>query len=544
MTGSSDPTRLMALLAALVMAGARLAMPQLSDGGGTSETKFVDPSVSDGAFFGGGAAVLETGGNGVAMDGDVIVVTAMWDDVPGTPFTGSASVYRWSGTAWVKEASLVSSAAEFADFFGSSVAIDGDVIVVGVPGAGTPPTGTAIVFRHTTFGWVEEATLVDSLGTAGDGFGWSVAVSGDVIAVGAAEADLGGPGAGAATSFRWDGRHWLEEARLTGAGGAFGNAIAADQDTVVVGAPFENVAGAEEQGTARVYRWDGASWVEVAVLTPAAGAADDRHGTSVSISGDVIVSGSPYDKVGAAGGMGSATVYRWDGATWVEETTLISPIGNSNDNFGLSVSVRDDLIAVGSPFDNPVPGDWSRGSAMSFRRQGDAWAAASLLLARDGQAGDRYGLSVAASGEHIVVGAPFNGPFEEGAAYVYDLSTWADLGGGTGGSAGTPHLVGFGTLVGGSPVTLRLTQAPPAAPLLAWISFSSTPFTAIGGTVHAFPFASQLLFLANAGGAFVAGTAWPTGVPAGTATWFQFVVADPSTVFGLTLSNAVRATSP
>ena len=80
--------------------------------------------------------------------------------------------------------------------------------------------------------------------------------------------------------------------------------------------------------------------------------------------------------------------------------------------------------------------------------------------------------------------------------------------------------------------------------MLAWLSFTSVPAPYFGGTVHATPFDAQFLFPADASGSFSAYTTWPDGVPPGTDAWFQFLVQDPSVIWGITLSNAVRATTP
>ena len=122
--------------------------------------------------------------------------------------------------------------------------------------------------------------------------------------------------------------------------------------------------------------------------------------------------------------------------------------------------------------------------------------------------------------------------------------TWDDLGGGSPGAAGTPSLTGSGSLTAGSTVGLDLTDAPAGSLLLAWIAFDSTPFPAAGGVVHTLPFANQLLFGADASGTFGASTTWPAGIPPGSEIWFQFVVEDPSVVWGFTLSNGVKATTP
>ena len=124
------------------------------------------------------------------------------------------------------------------------------------------------------------------------------------------------------------------------------------------------------------------------------------------------------------------------------------------------------------------------------------------------------------------------------------VSPWTDLGGGTAGIAGVPTLTGSGSLVGGTVASVTLTDAAPAATMLAWVAFNPVPFAALGGTVHAFPFNSQLLLFTNGSGGFNAATAWPLGLPSGVDVTFQFLVEDGSTIYGITLSNGLRATTP
>ena len=121
---------------------------------------------------------------------------------------------------------------------------------------------------------------------------------------------------------------------------------------------------------------------------------------------------------------------------------------------------------------------------------------------------------------------------------------WTDIGGGTVGSAGPPTLVGTGDLTAGSTASLSLANAPAGALMLAWLSFAPTPAPYFGGTVHALPFNSQFVFSADAAGQFSIATTWPAGIPTGTQAWFQFLVEDPSVIWGITLSNALRISTP
>ncbi len=150
------------------------------------------------------------------------------------------------------------------------------------------------------------------------------------------------------------------------------------------------------------------------------------------------------------------------------------------------------------------------------------------------------GLDFDATGNRMFVLTRLAGEF----VHVYRRSGWTDLGGGSPGIAGVPVLNGVGTLVGGTPAGVSLLNAPPNAAMVAWVSFAPAPFPALGGTVHAFPFANQFFFFANISGAFGANVTWPTGLPSGLQATFQFIVQDASVPDGLTLSNGVLATTP
>jgi uncharacterized membrane protein len=138
------------------------------------------------------------------------------------------------------------------------------------------------------------------------------------------------------------------------------------------------------------------------------------------------------------------------------------------------------------------------------------------------------------------------GPFSYG-GFIVEFNTdepWTNLGGGTPGIAGTPELSGNGSLVGGTTAGLDLVNAPPSALMLAWLSFTSSPANFFGGTVHATPFDAQFLFSSSPAGTFSASTTWPVGVPTGTDVWFQFILSDPSVLWGLALSHGLTATAP
>ena len=123
--------------------------------------------------------------------------------------------------------------------------------------------------------------------------------------------------------------------------------------------------------------------------------------------------------------------------------------------------------------------------------------------------------------------------------------TFTDLGGGTIGFIGNqPQLEASGPLTPGTDLQVNLTNAALLAPSLAWISFSSLPVPAFGGTLHPNPPNNQLFFQLGLFGNFNVTVEWPAGVPAGTELYLQFLVQDAEAQEGVALSNGITATVP
>jgi len=121
---------------------------------------------------------------------------------------------------------------------------------------------------------------------------------------------------------------------------------------------------------------------------------------------------------------------------------------------------------------------------------------------------------------------------------------WESLGGGTPGSAGQPLLEAFGTQQAGADTLIELSQAPPGALMLAWLSFQSVPLAALGGTVYANPFNAQFLRVSSPSGTDTVAFAWPAGTPSGVDLYLQYLVQDLATLHDITLSHAVTASTP
>ena len=324
--------------------------------------------------------------------------------------------------------------------YGKSVAIDGDIAVVGAPGDSNEK-GAAYVLRTTDGGatYVELAKLMASDGTYDHRFGWSVAIDGDTVVVGA-------PGTvvwdsvdtpGAAYVYRTtDGWASHTEIKLAADDAderdGVGGAVAIAGGTIVVGAWNGN------GGAAYVYRTTdgGGTYPQVAklssdcvnVLYPSQPCFYDAFGASVAISesGDTIVAGAwghndaKYDAgvYSSSSDMGSAYVLRTTD-DWSTHTTtkLTAADAAKGDEFGISVAIDGDTVVVGAWKDDDT------GSAYVFRASDGTQLA--KVTAADGAAGDEFGGSVAISGDTIVIGAEDKDETAygtHGAAYVYRTS--------------------------------------------------------------------------------------------------------------------------
>jgi FG-GAP repeat len=302
------------------------------------------------------------------------------------------------------------------DMFGGSVAISGDTAVVGAYGD-NGNLGSAYVFVRSGSSWSLQQKLTANDPAPFDLFGVSVAISGDTIVVGATQLDLYNLGQGKAYVFVRSGATWNQKQKLTASDGAvgdrFGQAVAISGDTIVVGASHDNGFLTTDQGSAYVFVRSGSYWsywIEQQKLTASDGTAYDFFGWSVAISVDTVVIGAWQDDISSKNDQGSAYVFVRSGSSWSQQHQLTAWDGLADDRFGFSVAISGDTVVVGAYFDDIYRDSCScnqhnRGSAYVFVRSGGSWSLPHKLTASDGAADDVFGWSVAISGNTIVVGA-------------------------------------------------------------------------------------------------------------------------------------------
>ena len=368
-------------------------------------------------------------GLSVSISGDAAVVGAYGGGGAGEP-AGSAYIYRLDPGPpedWVEETELLPSDGTLGDGFGYYVAICGDIAVIGAPYDDENGffAGSAYVYRFDPGppgNWVEEAKLLPDGPEVPHHFGWTVAVRGETVVIGTF-------GTGAYV-FHFEGGNWVQQAELIGSdtvsGDIFGLSVAIYGDTAVVGAYRDDNDNGVDAGSAYVFCFDPGppgSWTEQAKLTASNGAAYDYTGYCVSISGDTAVVSSH----GVGGRTGAAYIFEKPTGGWedmTETATLTASDGAASDYFGLTVSISGDTAVAGACEDDDN-GDAS-GSAYVFEKPIGGWQDLTetvKITASDGAAGDYFGISVSVSADNAVIGAPIdddNGN-ESGSAYVFHL---------------------------------------------------------------------------------------------------------------------------
>jgi carbonic anhydrase/acetyltransferase-like protein (isoleucine patch superfamily) len=346
----------------------------------------------------------------VALSGDTLAVGAHLEDSDATGVNGvqgsnaarnSGAVYVFtrSGGAWSQQAYLKASNTGASDQFGRSVALSGDTLAVGAYGEDSDATGVngdqgsnaafasgaVYVFTRSGGAWSQQAYLKASNTGVNDFFGWSVALSGDTLAVGAHQE------ASAATDVNGD----------------------------------QSSNAAENSGAVYVFTRSGGAWSQQAYLKASNTDATDYFGFSVALSGDTLAVGARSEGSAATGvngdqssnaalNSGAVYVFTRSGGAWSQQAYLKASTTGAGDEFGRSVALSGDTLAVGAYGEDSdatgVNGDQSSNSAYNsgavyvFTRSGGAWSQQAHLKASTTGAGDQFGRSVALSGDTLAVG--------------------------------------------------------------------------------------------------------------------------------------------
>jgi hypothetical protein len=372
-------------------------------------------------------------GRSVALEGDVAVVGAAGSDPGGAESQGAAYVYLRSDGGWSEAAKLTAPDGAAGDEFGFAVAISGDTIVVGARFATVDAIsgrGAAYVFVRSGDTWALQTKLVADDGAAFDELGDSVAIDGDTVLLSAPFRDSS---RGKVYAFVRDGGAWSAQGSMVANDGAefdrFGLALAIEGDTALIGSPSADVGANTDQGVVYAFARSAGTWSFASKLTAEDGAAFDEFGNAVAIDGDTLAVGAHAANIGPVGNQGAAYAFVRDGDAWMQQAKFFDETdGFFGDEFGISVGVSGDDIAIGALFADP-DADENEGRAYVFHRDGAAWSRRATLTADDGVSGEEFGIGIAIDAGTVVVGAEF-GPVDgdwRGAAYVFSPAAAAAI---------------------------------------------------------------------------------------------------------------------
>ena len=375
---------------------------------------FVPQEAADGDLF----------GTAVDIDGGLAAVGAYSTDLERDD-AGAVYLFTLDAQGASKVATLSATDGELADSFGASVAVSDDSVLVGAPGVilAELNEGAAYLFERQGDTWTEVAKLRRETTGRNDMFGSAVALDGDVAVVGAPGADTAGTDSGTALAYERRAGKWEQVSALTpqsaGAGDRLGSAVAVAGDLILIGASGDVQTG-EDPGNAYLFERTDEGWREVAHLEPSDGKGGDAFGDAVALTGDLAVVGARFADI-TGSDEGAAYVFERSADGWVEVAKLTAPVPADRDQFGHAVALAGEVALVGAPrFDEPAR---DSGGVWVFARGEDGWVTSQRLSPTSPEMYDEFGQAVAADGSMVVVGAPQDIPSSASAEIVTGTAT-------------------------------------------------------------------------------------------------------------------------
>jgi hypothetical protein len=357
-------------------------------------------------------------GTAVSLMGNRAVVGAT-ETFANAPNNGAAYVFEYDGLNWLESQKLVASDGALADLFGGAVSLHNDRLLIGATGVdvgNANQAGAGYIFDHDGLSWSETQKITATDFGNGDFFGQSVSIYGDWLVVGSDLDDAGTIESGSAYVFHELNGSWVEALKIRPQVSSFahlGSAVSVYADRILTGAPFDEGLHVKS-GTVFVHEYDGLDWNQSSTMIPLDGPANNRFGTAVSLDQSRALIGA---KDAAIWGResGAAYVFEFDGNQWQQQHILIPDDGGILDHFGVAVFLSGDRAFVGS--------DIGSGSVYVFEFDGLNWNQTHKLFSADASPVSGFGRSVRVDGNRMLVGAyaDNHAGIASGAAYVFDF---------------------------------------------------------------------------------------------------------------------------
>ncbi len=439
-------------------------------------------------------------GSAVAVSGDWAVVGAPSADDLGIN-SGAAYVFERIAGVWVEQQRIKASDAAANAGFGGSVDIEGTTIAVGAPSAsyqGIQYVGAIYILENVGGVWTETQKLEPNDAALNYGLGYPVALSGNRVIGGATGESHAGPHTGAAYIFESTAGSWSQVAKVIANDGAagddFGYSVGLHGDIALVGAVGAYNGLIDNVGAVYVYELQGSLWPQTQKLTPPNPSRTQLYGCCVGANQDSLLVGASNNHYAVSGG-GAVFVYQHPASTWDQTQVLVPADIADADGFGASLSTSGDCVVIGSHSSDLA---WATGSIYLFHEVGSVWSETAKGLASDGQPGDVMGNAVGLDANTALAGTPsFDGACptlpscDSGAAYFFEFAPGAtqygscgsgapcansDGHGGCRNSTGQGGVLGaFGTnSVAADDLVLEARWLPPSVNAIAFMGRGST----------------------------------------------------------------------
>ena len=367
-------------------------------------------------------------GSAAALNGSTALIGADGDN----SFQGAAYLFTKSNGSWSQGQKLTASDGLPGDEFGYRVVLANDTLLVGAFTAtvgGNASQGAAYLFTESNGTWSESQKLTASDGGLFDNFGASVALDGSTLVVGANGATVGGNAAqGAVYVFTESNGTWTQTQKLTANDGAaydnFGLSVALKGSTILVGSPQAAIGGNAGQGALYVFAESNGTWTQVQKLTASDGAANSSFGESVALNGSTALIGANNATVNGHSFQGAAYIFSESNGTWSQVQKLTASDGAANSNFGSAVALNGSTALIGAD-GSTVGGNTYQGKAYLFIESGGNWSQSDTFIASDGAVDDYFGAALAWDGVTALISTPhptIGGNSYQGAAYFYQQS--------------------------------------------------------------------------------------------------------------------------
>lgn len=387
-----------------------LALVALPLGGAAEMALFQEAKLSvDLAAFGEDCGISVAGSNSM-----VAVAVDLGLDV-GLGQHNRAYVFTRKGDGWAREAKLAAPGTIDADHFGASIALANNTILVGASGltAAGDRAGAAYVFSKPEDEWQLQAILSSSRAASGDAFGQSVALSGNLALVGAP--GNGTSTRGAAHVFMFNGSSWIHQAVLEAddvtPSDYYGDSVALFDDFALIGAPYHN----EQRGAAYMFIRSGANWTLHTKFSLPQAVVNDQFGCSLAMTGHTAMIGALGHSLSA----GAVFIFKHESSVWIQKDRLVAPDAISGMIFGTSIAMTSELAIIGAAGTTSAGGSRS-GMAHLYAIVNGTWTLQANLSAEDAAPERRFGRSVAFLDEAPVVGSCRLDDTDPYSAYVFN----------------------------------------------------------------------------------------------------------------------------